>query len=275
MSPDPILALPLDAIDLRKTLTCGQCFRWDEIAPDTYLGVAGGYAAVAEMTEAAAGKSITLSGQGDAAFWRRYFDLDTDYAAAHAAILAHGGYLRRCAEYGAGIRILRQEPFEALVSFLISQCNNIPRIKQNIGSLCAAYGEPIDFHGQTLYAFPGPAALASLDTAALQPLRLGYRAPYVLSAARAVDSGALDLDALARADRETAIARLRELPGVGPKVAECAALYGLRQRSGFPVDTWMRRALKEHFPKNFDPQSLGDCAGLCQQYIFYYTRSNG
>lgn len=264
-----IFTFPAGAIDLKKTFTCGQCFRWRETAPGEYLGVAGGRAAVARKQ----GESVTLSGQGDGAFWRRYFDLGRDYAGASAQFLATGGYLRLCAQYGAGIRILRQDAWETLVSFILSQCSNIPRIQKSVAALCGAYGAPIDFCGRRLRAFPAPARLAGLEEEDLAPLRLGYRAPYVLAAARAVRDGDLDLDALARSDRETAVARLEQLPGVGPKVANCVALYGLHMGDCFPVDTWMRRALKAHFPPDFDPKSLGEFAGLAQQYIFYYARS--
>jgi N-glycosylase/DNA lyase len=112
-----------------------------------------------------------------------------------------------------------------------------------------------------------------LEAEDLSPLRCGYRAPYIISAARAVTEGEIDLEALCSAEFNEAIAALKSLGGVGPKVANCAALFGLHQMSGFPIDVWMKRALKEHFAPDFDPKTLGEYAGLAQQYIFYYARS--
>ena len=262
----------LRELDPVKTFECGQCFRWNADENGVYTGVAGGRAARV-VTEN--GRAYISSGREDfESFWRDYFDLGLDYEAIRLGFDA-GDYLRRCAEFGAGIRILRQERWEALCSFIISQCNNIPRIKRIVEALCRCFGEPIEFEGETLYSFPDAAAIARLEERDLAPLRCGYRAGYIISAARAVDSGELDLEALAGTDTDTAMKALLSVRGVGKKVANCAVLFGLGHMDAFPVDVWMKRALSEHFPPDFDPKTLGPYAGLAQQYIFYYARSGG
>lgn len=257
-------------MDLIKTFECGQCFRWNADADGVYTGVAFGHAARIWRE----GDGLYLTSDAPASLWRDYFDLERDYGAISRAF-SGGEYLDACVEYGQGIRILRQEPWEALCSFIISQCNNIKRIKGIVERLCREYGDELSFDGERVYAFPTAARLAALDEADLAPLRSGYRAAYIIAAARAVAEGALDLDALIAADYAEAKSSLLALPGVGEKVANCVVLFGLRHMEAFPIDVWIRRALREHFPRGFDPASLGEYAGLAQQYIFYYAREHG
>ena len=255
-------------LDLIKTFECGQCFRW-EAGPD---GVWRGVADARELAVWETNGAVFCDAAGlDLPFWRRYFDLDTDYAAFEKAFIAPA-YLRESVENGRGIRILRQAPWEALCSFILSQCNNIPRIKKIVTTLCRQFGDALP--GGT-FSFPSAARLAPLSEKDLAPLRAGYRTAYVLEAARRVDSGILDLAALAALPDEEAFAQVCALPGVGTKVANCFLLFGLHKLSRFPVDVWMRRALAAHFPPDFDPAVLGPGAGLAQQYIFYYERKRG
>ncbi len=257
-----------EELDIVKTFECGQCFRWNADSDGVYRGVVRGFPAKVWSV----GGDVLLRSDAPAELWREYFDLDRDYSAISADF--HGGeYLAECTAYGKGIRILRQEPWETLCSFIISQCNNITRIKGIVERLCESFGEPLRFEGDTYYSFPGPETLASLDTQALAMLRCGYRAPYIIAAAAAVAGGGLDVDALISCDSESARKRLMELPGVGAKVANCVVLFGLYHMEAFPIDVWIRRALKEHFPADFDPACLGEYAGLAQQYIFYRARS--
>ena len=209
--------------------------------------------------------------EGDMPFWHEYFDLGTDYEAARRSVEVCD-YLRECAEYGGGIRILRQDKWEALCSFIISQCNNIPRIRGIVERLCAMYGDELDTPWGRAYSFPGAGRLAVLEPEDLAPLRSGYRAPYIIAAARAVDSGALDLEAVAELPCAEARSALEALPGVGDKVANCAVLFGLHRMDAFPIDVWVKKALRENMPRDFDPQSLGEYAGLAQQYMFFRER---
>ena len=261
-----------DVLSAEKTFQCGQCFRWNPQADGSYIGIASGHPARVRCSQQAV--ILEMDDPAHLPFWTEYFDLGRDYEAIRGSF-PHDPYFDACAEYGKGIRILRQEPWEALCSFILSQCNNITRIQQIVERLCCLYGEPVSFAGRTLYTFPGAAAIARLSAEDLNPLRSGYRAPYVLEAARAVESGALDLTALAQAPFEEAVSALCRLNGVGKKVANCVALFGLHNLSGFPVDTWMRKALRDHFSPDFDPGFFGSYAGLAQQYIFFYARSMG
>ncbi|MDD6189157.1 MAG: DNA glycosylase [Clostridiales bacterium] len=253
-----------------KIFECGQCFRWNADENGVYRGVAHGCAARV-WTE---NGSVFISGTMEdfQSIWYDYFDLGRDYASARAA-LSIDEYTRSAAEYGAGIRILRQDKWEALCSFIISQCNNIPRIKKIVETLCSCFGEPVELEGKTLYAFPNAEKVAALSEADLAPLHCGYRAPYILGAAKAVADGSLDLDALAQSDFNTALKALKTMNGIGDKVANCVILFGLCIPDAFPIDVWMKKALAAHYPKDFDPKVFGKNAGLAQQYIFYYARS--
>ena len=184
-----------------------------------------------------------------------------------------GEYLTECARTGEGIRILRQDKWEALCSFIISQCNNIPRIKGIVERLCGLFGEPLETPWGVKHAFPDAGRVARLEEPELAPLHAGYRAPYIINAARAVASGEIDLEAAAAMDGDAARAYLKTLSGVGDKVANCAVLFGLHRLDAFPIDVWIRRALKEHMPPDFDPKSLGEYAGLAQQYMFFAERA--
>lgn len=255
-------------LDLEKTFECGQCFRWNAQSDGSYYGLAMGQCARLWQQ----GDDVFIRSGADEAFWRRYFDMERNYERISRDFY-DGGYLQRCTEYGMGIRILRQEPWEALCSFIISQCNNIKRIKGIVERLCTLYGDELEFEGRRFHSFPGAEKLASLSVDELAPLRCGYRAEYIITAARAVAEGSLDLESLIGSDWQQAKRKLMELRGIGEKVANCVVLFGLYHMEAFPVDVWIRRALKEHFPPEFKPETLGSCAGLAQQYIFYYARS--
>ena len=252
----------------QRTFDCGQCFRWNADAEGKYRGVASGKAAV---VWAEAGRTYIECAAGDIYFWRDYLDMETDYAEARRSIEVCD-YLRECAAYGEGIRILRQDKWEALCSFIISQCNNIPRIKGIVEKLCSLYGEPVEAPWGEARAFPTAERVADLSEEALAPLRSGYRAPYILAAARAVADGDIDLDATALLPCGEARAEPKKLNGVGDKVANCVVLFGLHQLDAFPVDVWIKRALAANMPKGFDPSSLGKYAGLAQQYMFFHAR---
>ena len=262
------IAAPIE-FDPDKTFGCGQCFRWERDESGGYVGVAEGLGCRVRRD----GPGVFVAcGPGDfERVWRRYFDLDRDYAAIRESLYVDE-FTRKAAMHGAGIRILRQNAWEALCSFIVSQCNNIPRIKRIIDALCREFGDPVSFEGHELYAFPPAARLAPLSERDLAGLRCGYRAEYIIAAAGAVASGCPDLEALARGSLPDACAELKKLRGVGDKVALCAALFGLGMMDAFPVDVWMKRALALHYGKEFDPGVFSPHAGIAQQYIYYYMR---
>ncbi len=258
-----------DELDIVKTFECGQCFRWNADEKGVYRGVASGRYAEVEVID----NAVYITSDADENFWREYFDMATDYNEISAAFT--GEYLETCREYGRGIRILRQEAWEALCSFIISQCNNISRIKGIVERLCTLFGDEINIGDKVYYTFPSAERIAQLSADDLAPLRSGYRAEYIIIAAKAVADGSLDLEELKEINYKDAIKELRKLRGIGEKVANCVVLFGLWHMEAFPIDVWMKRALKENFDADFNPETLGSYAGLAQQYIFYYARSNG
>jgi len=256
--------------DLAKIFECGQCFRWDADEHGVYTGAAFGRAA--KLRQEGGSIYITCSLNDFESVWRNYFDLDRDYAKIRRQ-LCTDAFMRTATDYGAGIRILRQDRWEAFCSFIISQCNNIPRIKKIIAALCRSFGDSFEFDGRVLYTFPAAVKLAGLSEECLTPLRCGYRAAYIIDAARAVADERLDLEALSRGSIEDARAALKQLRGVGDKVADCTLLFGLHMLDAFPLDVWMKRAVAQHYGQDFDPGMFRPFAGIAQQYIFYYTRS--
>jgi len=258
--------------DLERIFECGQCFRWDadEDGSGSYIGVAKGLAARLRKT----GNSVFISGtlEDYESVWRDYFDLERDYAAIRKQ-LCIDDFMKEAIEFGAGIRILRQDRWEALCSFIISQCNNIKRIKNIVSVLCREFGEPIEFEGAIFYTFPSAERISVLSEENLAPLRCGYRAAYIIGAARAVASGEIDLDLLSQSSPTDARNSLKELRGIGNKVADCALLFGLNMLDAFPLDVWMKRAVAEHYGKGFDPNIFSPYAGIAQQYIFHYVRN--
>ena len=259
-------------LDIKKTFDCGQCFRWNEIPDENgiaYSGIASNYPAVFTQESG----NIYVASGAPLSFWRNYLDLDTDYREADRRF-SEIPWLDKCVSYGRGIRILNQDPWEALCSFIISQCNNISRIKGIVEKFSSLYGNPVETDSGIFYTFPSASVTASLNKSDLAPLRCGYRAPYITAAAKAVKSGETDLDYLKACPFSEAKESLKKLPGIGEKVANCAVLFGLHHMEAFPVDVWIKRALSEHFPKDFDPASLGNMAGLAQQYMFYCERES-
>ncbi len=261
-----------------QTFDCGQCFRFDPTEGGDGAGDVSGVAFGRHVRFRQEGDTVTIYGStADDYFniWRRYLGFDTDYSMLSADILAHfpeGSVMTEAAHYGRGIRILAQDPFEALISFIISQNNNIPRIKKLVEALSRAAGERID--GEH-FAFPTPEAILDLGEDGLKELKTGFRAGYIYDAAKKVHSGEIDLGAVALSDStDTASEMLQGIRGVGPKVAACTLLFGFGRLDAFPVDVWIKRSFARHFGGSLDINSLGRYAGLAQQYLFYYERYN-
>ncbi len=254
-----------------NTFDCGQAFRWNAMQSGAYFGVAFGEAAV--VSQDGEDIFITCREGSFSSVWKEYFDLERDYAKIADGI--ENPKLRKAVEFGQGIRILRQEPWEALCSFIISQCNNITRIKGIVERLCMLCGEEKSFLGNGYYTFPSPTAVARLSEKELATLRAGYRAEYISTAAKLVASGEFDLLGVLSLPTDEAKAELLKLSGVGEKVASCVLLFGMAKLDAFPIDVWMRRAIKEFFGDGkFDYKQLGQYAGVVQQYMFHYMRNS-
>lgn len=251
---------------LDQTLDCGQCFRFDRDADGVWQGIAFGKKLICYT----AGEDTVLlcSKEDYTAVWEDFFDLKRDYSAV-AASLAHDAEASSAAEIGRGIRILRQDKWETLISFIISQNNNIPRIKKIIGALCVSLGDPVEGGG---YSFPTAEKILSAGEEGLAPIRAGFRVKYILDAAQRVHSGDIDLDGIAALPYEQAENELMRIKGVGKKVASCVLLFGYGYLSAFPVDVWVKRVIEKYYDADFDPISLGEYAGIAQQYLFYRER---
>jgi len=263
------LVTGLECFNLDLTLCCGQAFRWQKTRSGGWHGVAFGRALdIRQSSEGLLMENTDITGYESV--WKRYFSLDTDYAALCGKI-SRDGAVRKAVEMYPGIRLLRQEPWEALCSFILSQNNNIPRIKGIIERLCAAFGEPL---GNGDYAFPSAERLAALSPEDFTGVRAGFRIRYLLDAAQKAAGGAIDLPALAHLPAGEARGQLMLIKGVGPKVADCTLLYGCGHTQAFPVDVWVRRVLDELYPAGL-PECLSGCEGIAQQYLFHWRRNAG
>lgn len=266
--------------DLGQTFDCGQCFRWTKCG-DIWEGVAFGHA----LRICQSGDTITLFGvtlTDWESVWKKYFDIGRDYGKIKAA-LAKDSVMKEATQFGGGIRILNQEPFECLISFIISASNNIPRIKKIIAALCENFGDKITYLGKSYYTFPTAERLSALTLEELGVIKAGFRDKYILAAAKAVAEGRIDLECLKAASCDYAKAELLKLPGVGNKVCECVLLFSLEKYSSFPVDVWIKRIMEHcYFDGEQDKETIsafarerfGDLGGFAQQYLFFWAREN-
>lgn len=268
--------------DLLSTFECGQCFRWEHISEHEYIGIAYGKVLRIKKED----DKITFFDTSDDDFekiWHNYFDFGKSYTEIKNK-LSGDLVLAEAIAFGSGIRILNQEPFEALISFIISASNNIPRIKGIIDRLCRNFGEEIQYMGESYFSFPAPERLAALTLDELSVIRAGFRDKYILSAAKLVASGELDLDTLKEATVNDAKARLMEISGVGNKVSDCVLLFGLGKCDSFPIDVWVKRIMEHcYFGGKATPttaisayaaEHFGEYGGYAQQYLFYWAREN-
>ena len=272
-----------DDFDLQKISESGQCFRFNrsstdalkEDEPKKYSVVASDkYVEIKKISD----KKYEFSCNEDEfeSYWKDYFDLDTNYAKIREKINKDDdAYLYTAAEFGKGIRILRQNPWEMLISFIISQRKKIPAIKASIEKLCIAAGEVISESedGDKIYSFPTPEKLSALPLDVISSCSLGYRDKYVHRAAIDVCSGVIDLNDFNSLDDDKLMEHLLKIYGVGVKVANCEILFGYHRLNAFPRDVWINRVLDERYPKGFNFERYAPYNGVMQQYLFFYSRN--
>lgn len=250
---------------LEATLDCGQCFRFQK-KDGWIVGMAGNHFLKARQE----GGTLIFDGMDPCEwenFWRKYLDFNTDYSIFHQ-LFSMDPTMQKAMAYAGGIRILRQDSWEALCSFILSQNNNIPRIKGIISRLCEQFGERMEYG----YGFPKVERIASCDLEELSGLRAGFRAKYLLDAARKIADGSLDFAKVQKAELDEARELLQQIHGVGPKVAECTLLFGFYRLEAFPVDVWMKRVLCYFYPEGL-PDCFHPYAGVAQQMLFHYIRT--
>lgn len=267
--------------NVERSCLCGQAFRWQKQRDGSMFGIA--FNKGVRIIEYNGIIEIQNCEEQDVKLWSNYFDLERDYGQIEKIIL-DDERLSVCVPYGSGIRIFKQEPFEAFISFIISANNNIKRISGIVEKLCVYCGEKKELkNGNHYYTFPTPERLAALSEEELFKLGTGYRAPYIVKSARRIADG-YDLLPLKNMPIESARKELLSFSGVGPKVADCILLFSLGFTNAFPIDVWMRRALRELFFDGREPSKkeleslnlrLGEYSGIVQQYIFNYAREVG
>ena len=250
-----MITVELDNFSLKEICQSGQCFRMYETEENTYELIAGDqYGGIV---------NFHCSDMEFICYWVPYFDIDADYSSYIAKINPRDTYLSAAAECGSGIRILQQDLWEMIITFLISQQNNISRIRGCVERLCSGEKE--------YYAFPNPERLAAASEDDLRGLGMGYRARYIVETTRSILNGEISLDRIyqyryySRAKQE-----LLKLSGVGEKVADCICLFALHHMDAFPIDTHIRQVLDEHYKRGFPNRRYRGMRGIMQQYIFYY-----
>lgn len=255
-------------IDLVQTFECGQCFRWQKNSENSYTGIFKGKKL--ELSQLTPNTIILSTDMSDfKKIWYEYFDLETDYKKIGENVAILHPILKKAYIECSGIRILRQEPWETLCSFIISQNNNIPRIKKIIKSLCDLFGDKIENSKEK--SFPSSEVISKLNLEDLEPIRSGFRAKYILDAARKVSSKIVDFNKIENLDYIDAKNKLMKIKGVGPKVADCVLLYGFHRLEAFPEDVWIKKVMNKFF-KNESPKIFGEYAGIAQQYLYHYSR---
>lgn len=259
----------IDNFNLEQICQSGQCFRMNKKSETMYSVIAGQrYLEIEQQGR----ECIFYCGFKEFEdFWRGYFDLESNYAAYIENVDSRDFYLKNAVAFGSGIRILRQDLWEMIVSFLISQQNNITRIRRCIQNICEKYGDKmINQQGEIYYGFPYPKTLAKLEEDDLKECNLGYRSKYVVRTAKLIDSGKFDLAAVKELPYKEAKAELLKLFGVGEKVADCICLFGLHYLQAFPIDTHIKQALEQYYNGVFPIERYKGIEGVMQQYIFYY-----
>lgn len=261
---------------------CGQCFRWDKQEDGTYIGIVRNNVIKVEQKE----NKIIFTGNCEEnikKLCKDYFSLDEDYEKIKENLSKIDDNLKASIKFGEGIRILHQDLWETLISFIISANNNIPRIKKIIERISKQYGKKLDFEGKTYYTFPTPEELSKASVEDLRNLGLGFRDVRVYETTSKIATNEVDLRKM---EKENDISKIEEellsLPGVGPKVADCIMLFALKKYQVFPIDVWVRRVMSELYFENKEqkPQKIkefvkeyyGKQAGLAQQYLFYWRR---
>lgn len=262
---------------------CGQCFRWEKQEDGSYIGPARGKVAKIYMEGSDAVIENCSQDEYDT-LWCDYLDMNTDYGSIKQWLSSHDNVIGKASDYGYGIRILRQDFWEAVVSFIISQNNNIPRIKGCIESICKSFGHPLGEHfGREYYSIPAPEVMAELTVEDLSGAKLGYRAAYLIETAKQMlKEGGPEAVKEQLLKAEDPIAELQHFTGIGPKVASCISLFGLGRMDAFPIDVWMKRVMNQLYGieekdvksmQDYAKEHFGEHGGIAQQYLFYYIRS--
>ena len=276
----------LNSFELKDIFECGQCFRWNEQEDKSYIGVfKGNVLNVKKIDNKVIFKGVCNGDIKEVV--RDYFDLDRDYEKIKQSLSKIDSNMEKSIEYGKGIRILNQDLWETIISFIISANNNIPRIKGIIERLSKNFGKEIEYNEEKYYTFPEPNDLKDVSVEKYRELGLGFRDIRLYETTKMILDGDVNLDELRNNSNTIEVRdKLLSLSGVGPKVADCILLFSdLKRFEVFPIDVWVRRVMNDLYIKSADEtkvskkqiekiakEKFGDLAGLAQQYLFYWRR---
>ncbi len=279
----------LDSFDLVHIFECGQCFRWDKNEDGSYIGVVKDAVIKVEKID----NKFVFTGKRNVREFKEliteYFDLDTDYSEYKNKLGKIDKYLKESIEFGEGIRILKQDLWECIISFIISANNNIPRIKKIIEKLSVSYGNKIEFENKIYYTFPTPEELSKASIADLRAAGLGFRDKRIYNTTKMILESQVDLDKISKMQSTNEMREeLLKLDGVGPKVADCILLFSLKRVDVFPIDVWVRRVMNDLYIHNENEEKVNKkelqklaeekflgLSGIAQQYLFYWKRESG
>lgn len=272
-----------ESFDPEHIFECGQAFRWDREEDGSYTVVAHGRVINVDSFD----KNVIIKNTDNEDFekiWKNYFDLESDYLKIQSTF-NDDDIMKKAIEYGRGIRVLNQEPFETMISFMVSANNRIPQIKKSIGLISKYYGKKIgEINGIEYFSFPTPEALANAKPEDLREYcRVGFRDERIVKTSKLIWNGTYDINTFMNMSREEVRKNLIELPGIGPKIADCILLFAFKKKDSFPVDVWIKRVMETlYFGKEVNKnlvselgrEKFGKYAGVAQQYLFYYGREN-
>lgn len=273
--------------NIKQILECGQCFRWEKKAELDYIIIA--YGRVIEVLQEDDKVTILNSNEEDFKnIWFKYFDLERNYSKIKEE-LSKDEILKKSVDYGYGIRILNQEPFELVISFIVSARNSIPSIKKTIKKISERWGKEIEYKGEKFYTFPTPEMLKDATEDDIRETGASFRSKYIVDTVSNINKDLDDLEGIYNLERITSLSddechiALQKFKGVGAKVADCIMLFSMSKYSAFPVDVWVKRAMMHFYNAEegslnkiriFARNEFKDLAGFAQQYLFYYAREN-
>ncbi len=288
---DKVILKNVKNFELSHIFDCGQCFRWNRLDNGNYIGVA--YGKVIEVEKQ--GEDVIIYNSNEKDFydiWLEYFDLNRDYDEIKNK-LREDEILKKSVEFGHGIRILKQEPFEITISFIISANNRIPMIKRAISRISERWGKPLEYKGNIYYSFPEAEILKNTTIEEITACGVGFRAKYIEDTVNKICDSTkyqgnfnetdYDLRTIKNFNDDECHKALQKFSGIGPKVADCIMLFSMQKYSAFPVDVWVKRAMQYFYVvpdvslkkiRDFGKDKFGELSGFAQQYLFYYAREN-
>lgn len=264
----------IDDLDLKKIECSGQAFRIVQIHSGIFRFITGNHILYIKNLGNHVFDIYDTTEDEWKEIWVPYFDLNRDYRSIRKSVPGDDSYLKQAVEFGEGLRILRQDPWEMLITFIISQRKSIPAIKDSVERICKKYGKCVKTSLEEIYLFPSAAEMANATQEELRECKLGYRDTYIMDAISKANSEIPDFDSMNNLTDNELFNKLKEIRGVGDKVANCICLFAYARTASAPVDTWIAKVINNYYGGVNPFPSYGDVAGIMQQYIFYYAQTH-